>query len=544
MEPARVLVEEHPSSEQQHERHAGFEPEGPEPPPRPRRVADAERSLAWHQRFSVRVALGAGGSVGLGVLVSMILSGLTMHRAMMNAERERVRSSATLLAAGVQGSVAVNDIDAVRTYVDAFVFSSAAIEVIEVRNAKGDLLSEWHRPGAGRAGHSIIAEEVPLRGAARAGSLGAVRLGISSERVETILDQLWSSVLASSLLACALAIAGTAMLVRQIGRSIREVAHSAKAIAYLDNRSAALPNSTRDEIGQLAVSFRSMQVALQELSDKAKAVAHGDLSVRIDVEGDIARSFRTMIDNLRETVRQMAEAANQVSNASSQIQIASEEQEVAAQQQSASVEAVRRTVDSLLEAASHISDSAQGVLANAERTRTTTDVMASKISELGRHTGRITEILEVIREIADRSDLLALNASIEATRAGEGGRSFGLVAAEMRRLAERVTASVQDVKGLVEDIRSFSASTVMATEEARKLAESTTESARQITMVTQQQKTGTQQVTESVKDIAAILGASVTASQQTRTLADDLNTQATLLAQVVGRFRLEESDRA
>jgi methyl-accepting chemotaxis protein len=291
-------------------------------------------------------------------------------------------------------------------------------------------------------------------------------------------------------------------------------------------------------VALLASSFQAMEEALAELAEKARAVAGGNLGVDIAAEGDIADSFRTMVENLRGTVRQMAEAAAQVAGASAQIQFASEEQEVAAQQQSASVEQVRRTIDSLLEAAAHISESAQGVLSNAERTRATTGLIAGKVAELGRHTSRITEILDIIREIADRSDLLALNASIEATRAGEAGRSFALVAAEMRRLAERVTASVQDVKTLVDDIRSFGASTVMATEEGRKLAESTTESARQITMVTQQQRSGTQQVTESMKDIAGILAQSVTASQQTRALAETLNTQATLLADVVGRFRL------
>src|SRR5205823_4647601 len=96
-----------------------------------------------------------------------------------------------------------------------------------------------------------------------------------------------------------------------------------------------------------------------------------------------------------------------------------------------------------------------------------------------------------------------LNASIEASRAGEAGRSFSIVAAEMRRLAERVTASVQDVKSLVDDIRSYGSATVTATEEGRKLAEGTTDSARQISMVTQQQRTGTEQVTESMKDISS-----------------------------------------
>jgi hypothetical protein len=94
------------------------------------------------------------------------------------------------------------------------------------------------------------------------------------------------------------------------------------------------------------------------------------------------------------------------------------------------------------------------------------------------------EILEMIREIADRLDLLALNASLEGTRAGEAGKGFQLVAGEIRRLAERVTASVRDIKEMVGEVRASSSATVLVTEESRKLAESTTTSARQISLVT------------------------------------------------------------
>ena len=105
-------------------------------------------------------------------------------------------------------------------------------------------------------------------------------------------------------------------------------------------------------------------------------------------------------------------------------------------------------MQSLLDSAGNIADSARGVFDNAQKTRQTTDGMSGHVQTLFKHTARIAELLEVIRDIADRSDLLALNASLEATRAGDAGRAFALVAAEMRRLAERITASVVDVKGV------------------------------------------------------------------------------------------------
>jgi methyl-accepting chemotaxis protein len=181
---------------------------------------------------------------------------------------------------------------------------------------------------------------------------------------------------------------------------------------------------------------------------------------------------------------------------------------------------------------------------HAERTLKNTDEMVQRIGQLSSHAGRIGEILEVIRDIADKSDLLALNGSLEASRAGESGRGFALVAGEMRRLAERVTASVHDVKKLVFDIRESGSSTVMATEESRKLAEGTTEAARQITFVTQQQRSGTEQVSQSVKNIADVVSQAVSATSQTRTAAQALKSRADSLAAIVRQFHLVGSEVA
>jgi methyl-accepting chemotaxis protein len=203
------------------------------------------------------------------------------------------------------------------------------------------------------------------------------------------------------------------------------------------------------------------------------------------------------------------------------------------------VEEVSRTMQSLLDSAGNIADSARGVFDNAQKTRQTTDGMSGHVQTLFKHTARIAELLEVIRDIADRSDLLALNASLEATRAGEAGRAFALVAAEMRRLAERITASVVDVKSLLVDIRTSAASTASATDDGRQLAEGTTESARQITMVTQQQRTATGQVLESMREISSVLGVSVTSMREIRASSEMLRKTAEHLNEVVGQFKIE-----
>lgn len=295
-----------------------------------------------------------------------------------------------------------------------------------------------------------------------------------------------------------------------------------------------------DELSRMGSAFRRMLESLRELSSATGRVAQGDLTGGLKLKGPVADAFNAMVEGQRAVLQQLGEAALQLAGATAEIYAAAQEQQATATQQSAGVDEASQTMQSLLQSAAHIAESARGVLSNAERTKETTDTMSKRFSELTSHMNRIAELLDVIREIADRSDLLALNASLEATRAGEAGRSFALVAAEMRRLAERVTASVQDVKALVVDVRAFGSSTIMATEEARRLAESTTESARQITLVTQQQRTGTEQVSQGMREITAALAQSVSAATQIRASTEALKGQADRLSEIVGMFRLDE----
>jgi methyl-accepting chemotaxis protein len=299
-----------------------------------------------------------------------------------------------------------------------------------------------------------------------------------------------------------------------------------------------VPVATNDEIGVLTDRVNDVLDLMRDVSVAAHAIAKGDLRAVVDGSCELPDSFRGMLESLRGMVQQIRETSVDLASAAAEIFAASQEQEAAAASQSSAMVEISRTMDSLSDSAAHVSDAVQGVLGNAERTLHNTDDMVRRIGELTGHANRFGEILEVIRDIADRSDLLALNGSLEASHAGEGGRGFALVASEMRRLAERVTASVSDVKKLVSDIRDSGSSTVMATEESKKLAEGTTDAARQITFVTQQQRSGTEQVSQSIKGIADVVSQAVSATSQTRTSAQGLKTQADRLSALVKRFEL------
>ena len=330
---------------------------------------------------------------------------------------------------------------------------------------------------------------------------------------------------------------------RWIGRPVARLAEATRRLSEVGDIGAmgALPVPYDDELGALTRSFNALLGDLRNLSWGATSVAQGNLKVTISGRGELPDAFRGMLERLRDLVRPLRETSVQIASAAAEIYSASQEQEAAASQQSAGMTEVSRTMESLSGSAAHIAESVRGVLADAERTRENTDQMASRIAELNAHAARIGELLEVIRDVADRSDLLALNGSLEATHAGEAGKGFSLIAGEMRRLAERVTATVDGVRTLLADIRASGSSAVMATEQSRKVAESTTEAARRITLVVQQQRSATDAVSASVRDVTTVVAQAAVATTQTRVSAEDLKTQADRLETLLRRFVIEAS---
>jgi methyl-accepting chemotaxis protein len=297
-----------------------------------------------------------------------------------------------------------------------------------------------------------------------------------------------------------------------------------------------IPVVRRDEIGELTTEFNHMLDVFDELASAARAVAAGNLKVEINGPGDLQDSFRAMVARLAELVLQIREASLEVAGATAEIHAATREQERAAGQQSDEIREVSIAIERLADSAGDISKAAGEVLSNAEQTRKRADEVVSEISELGRHITRVGELLELIREVADRSDLLALNGSLEATRAGEAGRGFALVATEMRRLAERVTGTVADVRGTVAAIGKSNSATVDATKDSRELAGSTTQAARRIVDVIHTQGTETELVSTAARTIADAVASSAAAITQTRASADGLRERAERLERLIEQF--------
>ncbi|PRQ04681.1 Frizzy aggregation protein FrzCD [Enhygromyxa salina] len=299
-----------------------------------------------------------------------------------------------------------------------------------------------------------------------------------------------------------------------------------------------LPIIHEDELGALTHSFNGMVDNLRGLSEAALLVAAGDLSILVEQRGELPDAFRGMLEQLHEIVVEIRATAVDVAAASAEIYAAAQGQEAAAAETSSKVREMSATVGSLAESAEQITTKANDVLLNAERTLATTDEVVAKINQLSARANGVGDLLEAIRDVADRSDLLALNGSLEATRAGEAGRGFALVAAEMRRLAERVTGTVADVRVQVADIEGSGVTTVLATEENRQLADDTAGAAREIFEVTRKQSEDTAQVSLTMQTMTEfVLTASVSTSQ-TRAAVAGLRQRVEELDRLTRQFEL------
>jgi len=270
----------------------------------------------------------------------------------------------------------------------------------------------------------------------------------------------------------------------------------------------------------------------------AQRIAKGDLGGTVEGDSEVSETIRAMLEGLRTMVTRTREAAAALSSSAQEIAAMARQQEQGAVEQASAVAQVHKTLARLLEGSSFAAQSTEEVFRNVELTQKTSEVVAQRASALSAHTRRISALLEVIKSIANKSEILALNAALEGARAGEAGRGFSLVASQMQRLAESVMDSVRDVRALVEDIEAATSATLLATEESTSLSAKATSAARQISVTLQQQRGSTEQVSAAMQDIQQVTAQVSAGSTQSLSATRDLTRLADELKRAIERFRV------
>jgi methyl-accepting chemotaxis protein len=312
-------------------------------------------------------------------------------------------------------------------------------------------------------------------------------------------------------------------------------------------------------------------------------MAQGDLTARVQgqYKGDhrkIVESINAVAGSLENALREVSEAVSATASASSQISSSTEEMAAGAQEQTSqagevasAVEEMTKTILENARNASVAAETAKTAKENAERGMAVVaqtvagmkriaevvQLSAGTVRELGKSSDQIGEIISVIDDIADQTNLLALNAAIEAARAGEQGRGFAVVADEVRKLAERTTKATKEIAGMIKKIQSDTSGAVTSMEQGtgevekgKELADragsslqeivgvsqKVTDMVTQIAAASEEQSSTSEEISKNVEAISKVTGETAQGTQQIARAAEDLNRLTEQLQQLVSRF--------
>ena len=453
-----------------------------------------------------------------------------------------------------------------------------ARQIVESRRTKGADAIQLVRTGKGRSLMTEIRKHVD--------QIRAEEEGLLKRRAQATQDEAQrvnAVIVGGTLSALAIALLVGFLITRDIAQSLQRLTEVAERITVGD-LSVSLPDDGRsDEVGALARAFARMTQSLQAMATAAEKIASGDLRTSVkphSAQDVLGNAFARMSEDLRAQIRALVDGANLLGASASEIVASTSELAVSATQSAAAVsettttvEEVRQTAQVASEKAKFVSDAAQkaahvsesgrksaeDVVSGMSRIRQQMEAIAASMVRLSEQSQAIGQIIATVEDLSVQSNLLAVNAAIEAAKAGEHGKGFGVVAQEVKSLAEQSRQATNQVRTILGHIQKATGAAVMATDEGGKVVEAGTrqsevagasiqtlannvheaaQAATQIAVSSQQQLVGVDQVGGAMDSIRQASIQNVASAKQLEGAARNLNELGQRLKQMVVRYQV------
>lgn len=356
----------------------------------------------------------------------------------------------------------------------------------------------------------------------------------------------------------------TVLLARSISRPITLITEGARRLAIGDIELVDMNwkdiekiNNRVDELGDIGRAFSQLIEYQKEKVSLAENIAEGNLAVEVSISSEqdkLGIALGSMVDSLNNLLQQISDTTNQVSIGSNQISTASQTLSEGASEQAGALEEISASLQEInsqsklnADNSQMANDLAKEAAGNAQKGDDEMKNLNQAMESINTSSDAIKKVVKVIDDIAFQINLLALNANVEAARAGKYGKGFAVVAEEVRNLAARSAGAVQDTTKMVEQtiddiqrgnqsVRQTGKSLALIIEGVNKVAQYLED----ITTASQGQAAGIDQISKGLSEIDSVTQSNTASAEQSASSSDELASQAGRLQQLVHRFTLKK----
>ncbi len=525
------------------------------------------------ERLSLRTKILAitGLSGALVACILVVAFSLQMYSALRGELAKRAHVVAVELAHTLASESATQDYARLQSALDATLLAVPGVAYVLIRDPRGDVLARASEPSLAK--EELKAPAEAPRGAAER-ELRVAGVPVLEFSTPMFLE---ARPPGSEDAGNRVGTVYVALRLDAVSDAVRAITHTAVALGLLVLLACVMT---------AAVMTRLVVITpLERLAAAAAGIASGDLRQQIDTSsgdeiGELARIFAQLAQVLTELIQDLRGAAADIEREATSVLATSSRQSAMAHQQASAINETSTTVAEISQTSKQATAFAAGVIAGTQRSEVLSSegqkvvtesvvgmeklgdqvrAIALAITELNERSLQIGDIISTVKDVAEQSNLLALNASVEAAKAGEHGRGFAVVATEMRTLAEQSKMAASQVRVLLGEVQKGTRAAVSATEEGSRRAQSamalaqsagsailgltelirdSTAAARQIAGSARQQTIGVEQISAAMTELASAMADTVDGTRRIERVAGNLSDLSKRFSDLVGRYQL------